>query len=121
MNCDITRALFSRMEREEPSCEVQQFGHTTYWYAGQKCFRMGDGSIIQAFTQDMNELKYTYPAVVSCPKCKETANLTEDKVDPCLGYLPGVDNACCGHGTGEGYIQFKNGVTIRGSFAVEWD
>lgn len=33
--------------------------------------------------------------------------------DACLGMLPGVANACCGHGTREGYIQFTNGVTLR--------
>ena len=35
--------------------------------------------------------------------------------DSCLGALPGVANACCGHGIrSEAYIQFTNGVTIRG-------
>ena len=33
--------------------------------------------------------------------------------DPCLGMLPGVNFACCGHGTDNGYIAFENGVTIR--------
>lgn len=40
--------------------------------------------------------------------------------DPCLGELPGVDFACCGHGgepgttsTGAGYIKFSNGVVLR--------
>jgi hypothetical protein len=39
--------------------------------------------------------------------------------DACLGKLPGVINACCGHGVDEGYIQFENGVIIRGIFKVE--
>ena len=34
--------------------------------------------------------------------------------DPCLGRLPGVLFACCGHGTEKGgYIVFANGVTVR--------
>ena len=34
--------------------------------------------------------------------------------DACLGELPGVMNACCGHGNdNESYIQFENGVTVR--------
>jgi len=33
--------------------------------------------------------------------------------DPCLGCLPGVAFACCGHGDREMYIAFENGVTIR--------
>jgi hypothetical protein len=42
-----------------------------------------------------------------------------DGDDYCLGHLGNVMNACCGHGTQEGYIQFDNGVTIRGYFKVE--
>jgi len=38
-----------------------------------------------------------------------------DGHDPCLGSLPGVMNACCGHGErNEAFIQFENGVTVRG-------
>lgn len=38
-----------------------------------------------------------------------------DDIDPCLGELPGVTNACCGHGVkAESYIQFNNGVRISG-------
>ncbi len=37
--------------------------------------------------------------------------------DPCIGYLPGVRYACCGHGRGDSYIYFENGVTITGAFA----
>ena len=39
--------------------------------------------------------------------------------DPCLGYLPGVRNACCGHGVQYGYIQFENGLVIRGLFHTD--
>lgn len=34
------------------------------------------------------------------------------KPDPCLGRLPGVMFACCGHGK-RGYIYFENGTVIR--------
>ena len=35
--------------------------------------------------------------------------------DPCLGTLPGVLNACCGHGRREeSYIQFENGLLVQG-------
>ena len=33
--------------------------------------------------------------------------------DPCISDLPGVRFACCGHGTGEGYVSFENGTVIR--------
>jgi len=33
--------------------------------------------------------------------------------DPCLGLLPGVVAACCGHGGKErGYLKFSNGVVL---------
>ena len=50
----------------------------------------------------------------TCPKCGMIRG--EDKVDPCLGMLPGVIFACCGHGNNGycgGYIYFENGVIIR--------
>ena len=45
-----------------------------------------------------------------CPKCGKRPLDTSE--DACLGHLPGVVQACCGHG-GEGYIEFENGVTIH--------
>ena len=44
---------------------------------------------------------------------------TPEGCDGCIGRLPGVMNACCGHGEPEtAYIQFTNGSIIRG-FAVD--
>lgn len=38
--------------------------------------------------------------------------------DACLGTLPGVMNACCGHGdANQAYIQFENGVHLH-SFSL---
>jgi len=52
-----------------------------------------------------------------CKKCGSVHKLHES--DPCLGDLPGVDNACCGHGIpSQAYIKFTNGVTIK-KFKVE--
>jgi hypothetical protein len=48
-----------------------------------------------------------------CKKCG--AAIKEGEPDKCLGYLPGVDNACCGHGNKElSYIRFTNGLTVSG-------
>lgn len=33
--------------------------------------------------------------------------------DPCLGELPGVDFACCGHGERPGYLSFHDGTRIE--------
>jgi hypothetical protein len=49
-----------------------------------------------------------------CPNCG--MKRTKEGHDPCIGELPGVKNACCGHGTELGYVAFENGVTIRGFF-----
>lgn len=44
---------------------------------------------------------------------------TEDGDDYCLQHLGNVVNACCGHGSHKGYIQFDNGITVRGYFEIE--
>jgi hypothetical protein len=35
-----------------------------------------------------------------------------DGEDGCLGHLPGVITACCGHGERDGYIIFENGKQL---------
>jgi hypothetical protein len=51
-----------------------------------------------------------------CPECGMQRDAT--RYDPCLGELPGVKFACCGHGGHRhncigGYIYFTNGKLIR--------
>jgi len=49
-----------------------------------------------------------------CKKCGELFALGSGEVDPCLGVLPGVDNACCGHGIRrQAYVRFENGVVLK--------
>ena len=51
---------------------------------------------------------------VPCKKCGKIGD-----PDACLGTLPGVDFACCGHGNREeSYVKFTNGVILRG-FIIE--
>lgn len=45
-----------------------------------------------------------------CPKCSKMP--TEEGYDGCLGKLPGILEACCGHGIRKGYIIFENGKKI---------
>lgn len=53
-----------------------------------------------------------------CGKCGK--HFTEKGHDPCIANLPGVMNACCGHGNaGEAYIQFSDGQIIRGDYALQ--
>lgn len=42
-----------------------------------------------------------------------------DGDDACLGHLPGVKYACCGHGINDGYIWFENGVYVSGQFRID--
>jgi hypothetical protein len=51
---------------------------------------------------------------LTCRTCHMT-KADPDDVDPCLGVLPGVRFACCGHGMRYlAYIGFKDGTTVRG-------
>lgn len=51
---------------------------------------------------------------LDCSFCEKKFILDEGLIiDPCLGKLPGVKNACCGHGLVDGYIQFENGKVVR--------
>jgi hypothetical protein len=48
-----------------------------------------------------------------CGNCGQLP--TPEGHDACLGALPGVANACCGHGNPEdAYIVFKNGLRLEG-------
>ena len=56
-----------------------------------------------------------------CAVCKKSK--TKDGHDPCIANLPGVRNACCGHGEPDrGYIQFENGLCIYFDmeYIVDW-
>ena len=45
---------------------------------------------------------------------------TPEGHDPCIGTLPGVMNACCGHGrVGAAYVQYKDGTDVEGALALE--
>ena len=53
-----------------------------------------------------------------CGKCQEY--ITKEGHDACLGTLPGVMNACCGHGVvAEAYVQMPNGNIKRGKDAIK--
>lgn len=55
----------------------------------------------------------------NCGECGKAR--TPQGQDGCLGTLPGVTNACCGHGhQAEAYVQFTNGGEMRGMDAVQF-
>jgi hypothetical protein len=55
----------------------------------------------------------------ACGHCHKPP--TADDHDACLGTLPGVMNACCGHGVSEdAYVQMNDRSTLRGEPAKEF-
>jgi len=42
-----------------------------------------------------------------CKKCGRMPS--PEGYDACLGYIPGAESACCGHGIEDGYIIYKDG------------
>ncbi len=52
-----------------------------------------------------------HPTRKKCALCKKRYSPGLEP-DPCLGILPGVVNACCGHGCGDGFIIFETGVLV---------
>ena len=58
-------------------------------------------------------MTYQFEVGWPCPKCGLRRG--EDHHDPCLGELPGVRYACCGHADYRAsypYLSFENGVRI---------
>jgi hypothetical protein len=81
-------------------------GHPIVWHLGK-----------WVYADDLSDLPATGGDVRPCLRCGAVWPL--EKGDPCLGILPGVDNACCGHGNrDESYIRFTSGVVVKG-FEIE--
>lgn len=56
---------------------------------------------------------------VTCAKCGASFEPGAEP-DPCLGTLPGVVEACCGHGQlHKAYVMFEDGVLWRGVRRIE--
>jgi hypothetical protein len=82
-------------------------GYPIFWDEESKEWRFVDNNAIMRTEHDKRPCK-------KCGKVFQGSN-----PDPCLGNLPGVDNACCGHGIKEyAYIRFTNGVVVR-NFDIE--
>ena len=55
----------------------------------------------------------------SCGHCG--LSRTVEGHDGCIGTLPGVKNACCGHGEVElAYVQLDGGVRLAGKEAIKF-
>lgn len=76
-------------------------GHIIAWNEDNKCWYFENGELASES--------------IPCKKCNNPP--TKEGHDDCISNLPGVINACCGHG-GEGYIYFSDGTVISGVFNV---
>lgn len=90
-------------------------GNEIYYDPKTKEFRYTiDDVVYKRFNED---LECIYVGVERpCPLCNR---LPIDGMDACISNRPGVLNACCGHGIRKGYVQFENGIIIRGDFSIE--
>lgn len=97
---------------ERPQQKTSQLrGWPTYYDEKDGCWRFCDND------EPTQTSWFTRP----CGYCGQYGNSNEGKVDPCLGFLPGVTNACCGHGNPEdAYICFQGGLVIRDFYVEEF-
>jgi hypothetical protein len=74
------------------------YGHSIYFDDGWK------------YTDTKEPIAVSRP----CPRCGKYQ--TAEGHDPCIRNLPGIKNACCGHGVKEGYLQFSDGRILTCEF-----
>ena len=84
-------------------------GHPVVCLEGEACERYADDL---TSTVDEQGVSVERP----CVHCGKLA--TPDGPDPCLGMLPGVTAACCGHGVDEPYVLSHG--SFRGTQALNY-
>ncbi len=75
-------------------------GHHAYYDRFNKCWR---------FVKNRQCIKDGQP--LSCERCG--CKPTPEGHDACLGTLPGIKAACCGHGVNKGCVVWKDGMITR--------
>lgn len=91
--------------------------HNTLFFRGHPCIMIYDKL---CYEDTLDPLPGYGGEIRPCKRCGKEFSLGEGVVDPCLGMLPGVDNACCGHGVPEeAYVRFTTGVVLK-NFSVEY-
>jgi hypothetical protein len=85
-------------------------GHPVVCLAGEDCERYADD-----LTPTVDEAGISVER--PCVQCRLLA--APDGPDPCLGMVPEVKAACCGHGVEEPYVLAVHG-TVRGSQALDY-
>ena len=86
----------------------------TGYYRGHTIRYVGD-----AWRYAMTGLAVVDDPEPACGHCGKAS--TPEGHDGCLGTLPGVVNACCGHGTdAEAYVCLEDGRRLAGLEARRW-
>lgn len=99
--------------RQQPAAGGQQAGGEEIgWHRGHRIVRR-NASWVYADTG----LAVTCDPFRDCGRCGRP--VTSEGHDGCLGHLPGVDNACCGHGrTADAYVVHSDGARRAGEEAI---
>jgi len=96
------------------TAEIDEYGyfrgHPVVCLAGEACERYADD-----LTPTVDEAGVSVER--PCVQCGLLA--APDGPDPCLGLLPDVKAACCGHGVDEPYVLMGHG-TVRGQQALDY-
>lgn len=101
---------------------MKPVGWGRFCFPGSRLGRAYGHDIIQdkdgvvRYCDDLSELSHSN--LRTCIKCDLDPN-ESDGHDPCMAHLPGVRNACCGHGKDEAYIEFDDGRIAIGTFEIK--
>ena len=105
-------AMHDALVAKHPTAEIVERGffrgHPVWVLEGEDCERYADDLTP---TVDTDGESVERP----CIQCGLLA--TSDGADPCLGMLPGVWSACCGHGIEEPYVML---LGHRGQEALDF-
>ena len=111
--CDLI-ATCDALVATHTTAEIVQYsyfrGHPVVCLAGEACERYADD-----LTPTVDEAGGSVER--PCVLCGLLA--APDGPDPCLGLLPDVRAACCGHGVDEPYVVVGHG-TVRGPQALDY-
>jgi hypothetical protein len=99
-----------------PTARIQRHGRMIVYFRGKRELRNEEavvfphGGLTKARKAGFRPRGASIETV--CGVCKR-AYVPASENDPCIANLPGIRFACCGHGTGEGYLYFENGIIVR--------
>jgi hypothetical protein len=94
--------LCDALVAQRTTAAIEQYGyyrgHPVVCLAGKACERYAD---------DLTSTVDAYGVGVERPCVQCGVLAPPDGPDPCLGMLPEVVSACCGHGVEEPYLKFR--------------